>query len=119
MGRTLAWLRSLGYEVQVVEKRVPHTWVTQDLFGCIDILALVGPEIANVRPGVLGVQATTGPHHTARIAKAQAEPRLVRWLQCGGQFAVVSWTKGKRLDKWLPRVSVAHLAGTTIKFTED
>jgi len=34
------YLRDLGYEVAIVEKRIPGKPITQDLFGCIDIIAV-------------------------------------------------------------------------------
>lgn len=91
--RTLAECRKRGWIAQVVERWNPHARIRQDLFGCIDILALT-PD------GILGIQACAGPSHAARMAKALREERLQRWRDAGGLFAVWSWSKrgarGKR-----------------------
>lgn len=87
--RALADLRKLGFTAGVVEKWNPHAHIRQDLFGCIDIVA-VFPGF-----GVLGVQATSGEggNHAARRAKSIAEPRLRKWLEAGGRFEVWSYRK--------------------------
>jgi hypothetical protein len=91
--RTLRECRKRGYEAQVVEKFNSFTKRRIDLFGCIDVVACT-PE------GILGIQATSGANHAARMTKAKAEPKLGRWLKAGGQFAVWSFAKqggrGKR-----------------------
>jgi hypothetical protein len=47
-GRTLAHLRKLGFpRVQVVEHWNPHARVRQDLFSCLDVLA-IGSNIVGV-----------------------------------------------------------------------
>lgn len=87
---------------QVVEKRVPFRNVTQDLFGCIDILA--------VKPGspVLGVQATSRSNQSARFKKSVALPELRTWLETGCEFQVWGWglvgARGKR-KTWQPLIN--------------
>ena len=85
--RALADLRSLGFVAQVVERFNPHAKVRQDLFGCIDIVAV------REGCGILGVQACAGASHAARRAKSLAEPRLRAWLAAGGRFEVFSYAK--------------------------
>lgn len=98
--RTLKELRELGFIAQVVEKFNRFSKRRIDLFGCIDIIA------ARAGVGVLGIQATSGDNHAARMDKARAEPRLREWLAAGGRFAVWSWSKrgprGKR-KLWVVR----------------
>lgn len=84
--RSLAELKKLGFYAQVVEKWNPFARVRQDLFGVIDIVVIC-PN------GILGIQATSGPNHSARREKALAEPRLLKWLEAGGSFEVWSWAK--------------------------
>lgn len=107
--RTLEALRRNGYIAEVVEKRLPRGFVTRDLFGCIDILA--------VKPGepVLGVQATTRSNQAARYHKSIAVPELRPWLAAGCVFEIWGWAlagaRGKR-KLWQPavrRVSLAEL----------
>jgi hypothetical protein len=50
--------------VQAVERWNSHARVRQDLYGCLDVLA-VGPDI-------VGVQATSGSNVAARIRKLEA-----------------------------------------------
>jgi hypothetical protein len=81
----LAECRARGWDADKVEQRIPHCFVTRDLFGCIDIVAMTGITF-------LGIQVTSGSggNHAARRAKAIAEPRLRRWLELGGRFEVWS-----------------------------
>lgn len=85
--RTLALARELGFDAQVVEKWNPHARIRQDLFGIIDIIAI------HAELGIIGIQATSGSNHSARVAKALAEPRLAKWLAAGGRFEIWSWAK--------------------------
>lgn len=91
--RTLAECRRRGWTAQVVEHWNPFARIRQDLFGCIDIVAIT-PS------GITGIQACAGSSHAARVAKSIAEPRLRAWLEAGARFEVWSWTKrgarGKR-----------------------
>jgi len=93
--RSLAHARKLGMTCQVVEKWNPHAKIRQDLFGCIDILAM-----DDSGKGLLGIQACAGASHAARREKAFNEPRLKQWLLQPARFEVWSWSKqgprGKR-----------------------
>lgn len=97
--RTLKECKRRGWTAQVVERWVPFARRRVDLFGCIDLVALT-PN------GILGIQACAGSSHAARLAKANAEPRLSAWRDAGGLFAVWSWAKrgakGKR-KRWALR----------------
>jgi len=64
--RSLAHLKTLGYQPKVVEHWNPFAKMRQDVFGA-DILAL--------KPGapVLVVQVTSGSNHAARRTKLEAE----------------------------------------------
>jgi hypothetical protein len=102
--RTLARLRELGYRADVVERRLPRCFITRDLFGCIDVVA--------VRPGeVLGVQCTSASHLAARLRKARAAPGLRAWLAAGAHFEVWGWAKrrprGRRKVWCVRRVALA------------
>lgn len=103
--RTLAWLRGQGYTAQVVERFNIHAKVRVDLFGCIDVVAIGNGQI-------IGVQACAGASHAARKAKALAIPALRTWVECGGTFWVVSWSKrgprGKR-KVWTERAEEVDL----------
>lgn len=80
-----------GWTAQVVEQWIPHTFITRDFIGVIDIIAF------SPSAGIIGIQATDSTSHSKRVNKALEEPRLVRWLKSGGKFAVWSWDKGGEL----------------------
>ena len=111
--RTLALFRHQGYICQVVERWNQHARIRQDLFGCIDVVAIapIASELGS--GGIFGLQACAGASHAARRAKSIAEPRLRTWLRAGGQFAIVSWSKrGDRgkLKRWTPRIEWIQLS---------
>ena len=83
--RTLAQLRSDGWTAGVVEKCVPHSFIKQDLFGCIDIIAVKPGE------GCIGIQACVVGDQTKRMKKALDEPRLRAWILSGQRFEVWGW----------------------------
>jgi hypothetical protein len=100
--RSLAECKKRGWTAQVVEKWNPHARIRQDLFGCIDIVAIT-PE------GILGIQACAGASHAARAAKMRAEPRTLAWLKAGAFLSVWSWSKrGPRAGRklWTLRAEV-------------
>lgn len=82
--RTLAWCRSKGYIAAVTEHWNPFAKVRQDLFDCIDLIALT-PE------GIVGIQTTSATNHSARRTKALGSPKMGAWCSAGGLFWIVSW----------------------------
>ncbi len=121
--RSLAECRKRGWTAQVVEHWNPHAHIRQDLFGVIDIVALIPPEdriggaccvykapfdratrwtcqscgvICGPVPGtggILAIQACAGSSHANRMTKIRAELKTHSWLQAGGKFEVWSWAK--------------------------
>lgn len=104
--RALKHCRDQGWHAQVVERWNPYARVRHDLFGCIDIVVLDGGP-----GGPLGVQVTSGAHVAARMAKAQAEPRIAAWVDSPARFEVWGYRKvgprGKRKVWELRRVPYA------------
>lgn len=101
---TMRHCRGLGWVVQKVEHWNSFAKVRQDLFGCIDVVALGDGQI-------LGIQCTTRHHMAERMAKARAEARITRWLQCGGLFEVWGWQMvGRRWQLTRQPFSVPDLA---------
>jgi hypothetical protein len=102
--RSLAECRKRGWTAGVVEKfvRFPPPGHLVDLFGVIDIIAIT-PN------GILGIQATSGSHHSDRRTKILAEPRAKEWTSgpYRGLFELWTWSKkgdrGKR-KTWQLRV---------------
>lgn len=91
--RTLKYLRSIGYEAQVVERWNSFAKIRQDLFGWIDVVA-----VASEIPGALGVQTTTKHNAAARLHKALGNKALVAWVKSGNRLVIHGWIK--RGNRW-------------------
>lgn len=80
--KAIAELKRLGFEAFIVEQRIPHCFVTRDVFGFMDILAVNGVN-------TIGIQATAGggskgeSNRNARRVKILAEPRALLWIKSG------------------------------------
>lgn len=102
--RTLAECRRRGWPCWVVEQTIPHTFIKRDMFGFIDIVAITPTA-------TIGIQATSGTNHAARMTKARQQPHFAAWLAAGRMFAVWSWSlrgeRGKR-KLWALREEFAH-----------
>lgn len=97
---TLNYLRKKGCTCGVVERfvRTPKTQFRADLFGCIDLICIVGTDL-------VGVQASSAANHSARVTKALSEPRLRLYLATSNHFQVWTWRKSTKRKRWIPRVS--------------
>jgi len=82
-------LEAEGWTVGTVEQRIPHTFITRDLFGFLDLMAMAPSR------GLMGVQATGGGNMAARVAKIRLEARAGIWLASGGRIQVHDWVKVK------------------------
>ena len=86
---TLRKWRKAGYLCAVVEKWNHHVKIRQDLFGCIDVLAVGNGE-------TVGIQSTSYSNVSARINKIEDMPETVSRLREGGWRVVVEgWRKPK------------------------
>lgn len=102
--KTLAECRKRGWTAGVVEKWNSYVKIRQDLFGCIDIVALT-PD------GILGIQTTDGTSHAKHVDKILAEPRAKKWVESGGRFELWSWSKrGDRGSRKLWTLRVENMA---------
>lgn len=108
--RTLQRLRQLGYVADVVERFVAAAQKRRDWCGFADILA-AHPDLGQV----LLVQATTGSHVAARLAKAQARPEMAAWLRAGGKFEVWGWQQ--RNGAWSLRRVEVQPGGAAVDLT--
>lgn len=95
-------LRRRGCPYGVVEKfvRFPPPGHRVDLFGVIDIVALV--------PGaILGIQASTGKGHAAHRTKILASSKAREWVARNGRLELWSWAlqgaRGQR-KRWTLRI---------------
>jgi hypothetical protein len=92
--RSLEHMRGLGYLCDVVERRVPFTHTTRDLYGMIDILAIKGEDI-------VGIQTTSAANMAARVTKITEHanyPVVIRALR----ILVQGWRKNAE-GKWTLR----------------
>ena len=90
---SLRHLRKRFALVAVTERWNPHARCRQDLFGCIDILA--------VGPGTLAVQTTTGANLSARVKKLRASPAVPILEAAGWRITAHGWVKRK--GRWVLR----------------
>lgn len=113
--RTNAALKKSGATYQVVERFNSHAGkhgVRVDLFGVIDIIALIE---ADGYDRIFGIQCTAGSG-SSRMRKAEQEPRLKRWLASGGVFEVWGWRKLKA--GWRVKRRRAEMTGGEIEWHE-
>jgi len=80
-------LEAEGWTVGTVEHRIPHTFITRDLFNFADLIAMSPTR------GILLVQVTGGNNMAARVDKVRAEARHAIWLASGGRIQVHCWVK--------------------------
>lgn len=84
------FLESDGWTVDNCDRWIPHTFITKDLFGMFDLIAI------SPHRGIMGVQVTGGTSNSnfnARVSKIKANPALGIWLASGGRVFVMSWEK--------------------------
>ncbi len=87
--RALEECRKRGWLAEVVEKWIPQTKQRKDLFGFVDIVAL-DPDGRTI-----GIQATSGANHAARVTKIQESPKISHVLRANWAIEVWSYTKRK------------------------
>ena len=93
--RSLAHLRSAGWQVAIVEHWNPFARIRQDLFGVLDLLA--------VRDGVtLGVQTTSGSNVSVRVRKIAESETVPALREAGWLLHVHGWRKGAN-GRWVLR----------------
>jgi hypothetical protein len=88
MKRTLARLRKLGFLADIVERRLPGCFVTRDLFGFADILA-----VHPVEHIVLLVQTTTQSNFAKRLRHVQEQLATPLLLDAGVRIEIWGWRK--------------------------
>lgn len=84
--RSLKLLRSQGWRVAVVEHWNQHARIRQDLYGCIDLLALKDGT-------TLAVQTTSSPNLAARVTKVRAAEAYPDMVAAGWLIHAHGWVK--------------------------
>lgn len=95
--RSLKYLRDQGYKCWVVEHWNSFTRKRQDLFGCLDILAVGNGE-------TIGIQTTSRSNVSSRVKKIEENEYYPELIRSGWKVHVHGWGKLK--------------AGWTIKVVE-
>jgi hypothetical protein len=91
--RSLDLLRSRGYRAEVVEHWIPHTFITRDLFGFIDILAIREGEVLGVQACSSGGTSKRGSDVAARIRKIAESDAVGDVRKAGIGIHVHGWRK--------------------------
>ena len=102
--RTLKYLRSQGWEADIVERFNPYAGKfgkRKDLFNIFDIIALGENKI-------IGVQSC-GQSFREHDRKILNEELALEWLKSGGRLLLIGWRKiakkrGGKLKVWSPRI---------------
>ena len=121
--RTLRALRDQGMVCGIVERFNPYAGLhglRQDLFGCIDIIAL------DPQRGVLGIQSCgqAFSEHKRKLLEERCQ-EVTDWLSTPGTvFELWGWRKvkfkrGGRAMRWRPRLAQLTLEDDKIIFTES
>ena len=93
--RSLKMLRDQGYKVWIVEHWNPWARIRQDLFGCIDILAIGNGE-------TLAVQTTSRSNVAARQKKIVENEYYPEMVRSGWKVHIHGW--GKLKDGWQAKI---------------
>jgi len=93
--RSLAMMREQGYIVDVVERRIPFSKKTHDLFNIIDIVAVGGGE-------TVGIQTTSYSNVSTRVKKINESPYRPILQEAGWFLVVHGWHKKK--NRWVCRI---------------
>lgn len=100
--RTLKKLTEDSWLAETVEKWIPRTRITRDLFGVGDILAVKHGEVVLIQ----ATSDNTGGNSPSRIAKIKAEPRMHQWLHADIlRVQVWAWRFLKRSGQWEPKIT--------------
>lgn len=112
--RTLEYIRSMGWECDIVERWNSYAGKfgqRKDLFGIIDIIALT-------EHGITGIQSC-GQAFAEHDRKILGEPMALKWLEKGGALILIGWRKILRNRKgkakyWTPRIMEYGIANGAI-----
>ncbi len=102
--RTLEYIRSQGWEADIVERFNAYAGKFgqhKDLFGIIDIIALT-------EDGITGIQSC-GQSFSAHNKKILENPLALKWIEKGGTLLLIGWRKvklkrGSKALRWQPRI---------------
>ncbi len=88
---TLRHLRKQGYTAAVVERWNPHARIRQDLFGCVDVLAVGYGE-------TIAVQCTSKGNISSRVRKMADAEAIGDMRDSNWRILVHGWHKPR--NRW-------------------
>lgn len=97
--RSMKLMESEGYATDDVERWIPRTVITKDLFGFIDLLG-IHRETGNVK----AVQATSASNVSARVKKITDSPFVEVVRRAGWSIEVHGWRRNDRNEPCSVRV---------------
>ena len=89
--RSLAYWRTQGYTVAIVERWNPFAKIRQDLYGMCDLLCIGNGE-------TVCVQTTSAPNVPARVRKLTEAEALPEMLRSGWRVVIEGWAGTKRRE---------------------
>jgi len=75
-----------GYIVADVERRIPHTFITQDMYGVFDL-------VATGHNRIVGVQVTDNTNFSKRRVKVLESRLAYTWVENGGEIEIIGVKK--------------------------
>ncbi len=104
--RTLEWLRQKFPEIAIdfTERKIPYTKIKKDLFGIIDLVALVQDFSVIERTFYLwGIQVCGGNDYAAHKKKMLASEKAYKWVYGRDRgLILIGWRELKQ--GWSPRI---------------
>jgi hypothetical protein len=101
-GRSIKLMESEGYAMDIVERRIPRTLITKDLFGFIDLLG-IHRETGEIK----AIQATSASNVSARIRKITDSPFLALVRKAGWSIEVHGWHGDRKGAHSVRRVDIS------------
>ncbi len=104
--RTLEWLRSFSSDIDFTERHIPHSIIKKDLFGIIDLVALVKNHDMWVGETweLWGIQVCGGNDYAAHMKKILASRKAYKWVRGNDRVLIlIGWRELKKKG-WSPRI---------------
>jgi hypothetical protein len=116
--------RKRGWHPAIVEKFVafPKPGHRVDLFGVIDIVAIVPPDdLLLGHAQIIGIQCTNRTGHVPHRDKILAEPRARMWVEAGARLELWTWARRKvgRATRWAMRTEAFRSRWRADGFTSE
>ena len=106
--RTLQYLRTRGWDVDIVERFNPYAGKfgqRKDMFGFGDIVAMGEGNIYAIQ----SCGNSYSEHHRKITEDERVAPLALKWVENGGKLMLIAWRKvklkrGGKAMRWQPRI---------------